>query len=101
MDKIKPTREDILATINKIIEEDYDDTYYPYEPINESNLLTDSEMDSFAYAIFWLSVSTKYKIIPDYSNSLEKEKGMDIAFGAVPVCQYCRLCRGDPAQVEL
>ena len=74
MDKIKPTREEILATINKIIEEDYDDTYNPYEPINESNLLTDSEMDSFAYAIFWLSISTKYKIIPDYSNSLEKEK---------------------------
>ena len=52
MDKIKPTREDILATINKIIEEDYDDTYYPYEPLTEDNLLLDSNMDSFSYAMF-------------------------------------------------
>ena len=62
MDKTKPTREDILATINKIIEEDYDDTYYPYEPLTEDNLLLDSNMDSFSYTMFWLNVQEPYNL---------------------------------------
>ena len=68
MDKIKPTREDILATINKIIEEDYDDTYYPYEPLSEEDLLTDSLMDSFSYTMFWMNISQDYKIVKETGN---------------------------------
>ena len=68
-------REEILKTINKIIEEDYDDTYYPYEPLNENNLLSDSNMDSFSYLVFWLNIEQpynlrikrKYKSIDDYT----------------------------------
>ena len=61
-------REDILATINKIIEEDYDDTYYPYEPLTEDNLLSDSNMDSFGYAMFWMNISQDYKIVKETGN---------------------------------
>lgn len=55
-------REDVLDYINKVIEEDYDDTYYPYEPLSEENLLTDSLMDSFSYAMFWLNVQESYNL---------------------------------------
>lgn len=67
-------REDILLAINKIIEEDYDDTYYPYEPLKEENLLTDSLMDSFSYTMFWLGISAKYSIILKDDNLSEDDK---------------------------
>ena len=68
MDKIKPTREEILEYINKIIKEDYDDTYYPYEPLSEEDLLSDSNMDSFGYAMFWMNISQDYKIVKETGN---------------------------------
>ena len=61
-------REEILEYINKIIKEDYDDTYYPYEPLSEENLLSDSNMDSFGYAMFWMNISQDYKIVKETGN---------------------------------
>ena len=67
-------REKILETINKIIEEDYCDAWGTYKPINEDNLLSDSNMDSFSYSMFWLNIQEpynlrikrKYKTIEEY-----------------------------------
>ena len=56
-------RKEILEFINKIIEEEHGN------PVTEDSLLTDSEIDSFGYAMFWLSVNQKYGI--------EEIKGID------------------------
>ena len=61
-------REEILEYINKIIKEDYHDTYYPYEPLSENDLLSDSNMDSFGYAMFWMNISQDYKIVKETGN---------------------------------
>ena len=68
MESLKLSREEILEHINKIIKEDYDDTYYPYEPLTEDNLLSDSNMDSFGYAMFWMNISQDYKIVKETGN---------------------------------
>ena len=66
--KTFPTRQEILEKINKIIEEDYCEAWGTYNPINEENLLTDSLMDSFAYAMFWMNISQDYKIVKETGN---------------------------------
>ena len=75
MDKIKPTREEILETINKIIKEDFP-CNWEFKEVAENDLLIDSNMDSFGYVIFWLNlkepynlrVKRKYKSIEEYPN---------------------------------
>ena len=59
----KKNRKEILEFINKIIEEEHGNS------LTEDNLLTDSEIDSFGYAMFWLSINQNYKI--------EEIKGID------------------------
>ena len=56
-------RQEILEFINKIIEEEHGN------PVTEDSLLTDSEIDSFGYAVFWLELNSNYKI--------EEMKGLD------------------------
>ena len=56
-------RQEILEFINKIIEEEHGKT------VTEDNLLTDSEIDSFGYAVFWLEINSNYQ--------LEEIKGLD------------------------
>ena len=56
-------RKEILEFINKIIEEEHGN------PVTEDSLLTDSEIDSFGYAMFWLSINQNYGI--------EEIKGID------------------------
>lgn len=56
-------RQEILEFINKIIEEEHGN------PVTEDSLLTDSEIDSFGYAVFWLELNNNYKI--------EEIKGLD------------------------
>ena len=56
-------RKEILEFINKIIEEEHGNL------ITEDSLLTDSEIDSFGYAMFWLSINQNYGI--------EEIKGID------------------------
>ena len=59
----KNKRKEILEFINKIIEEEHGN------PLTEDSLLTDSEIDSFGYAVFWLELNSNYKI--------EEIKGLD------------------------
>lgn len=59
----KKKRKEILDFINKILTEEHGNV------LTENNLLTDSEIDSFGYAIFWLEINNNYK--------LEEIKGID------------------------
>ena len=68
MDKIKPTREDILASINKLILEEHNNL------LNETNLLIDSDMDSLGYIIFWLNLANDFSIVPSQNNLTEQDK---------------------------
>lgn len=47
-------RESILETINETIETEHG------KPLAEDNVLSDSELDSFGYAIFWIAIEEKY-----------------------------------------
>ena len=67
MDKIKPTREEILKTINKIIKEDFP-CNWEFKEVSENDLLSDSNMDSFGYAMFWMNISQDYKIVKETGN---------------------------------
>ena len=67
MNKTKPTREDILATINKIIKEDFP-CNWEFKEVAENDLLSDSNMDSFGYAMFWMNISQDYKIVKETGN---------------------------------
>ena len=67
MDKIKPTREEILKTINKIIKEDFP-CNWEFKEVAENDLLSDSNMDSFGYAMFWMNISQDYKIVKETGN---------------------------------
>ena len=67
MDKIKPTREEILETINKIIKEDFP-CNWEFKEVAENDLLSDSNMDSFGYAMFWMNISQDYKIVKETGN---------------------------------
>lgn len=68
MDKIKPTREEILASINKLILEEHNNL------LNETNLLIDSDMDSLGYIIFWLNLANDFSIVPSQNNLTEQDK---------------------------
>ena len=67
MNKTKPTREEILETINKIIKEDFP-CNWEFKEIAENDLLSDSNMDSFGYAMFWMNISQDYKIVKETGN---------------------------------
>lgn len=60
-------REEILSFINKIIKIEHG------QEIQEDDLLEKSQIDSFAYAIFWLEIQDKYilKIKRKYKNEDE------------------------------
>ena len=47
---MEKSREEILADINKIIEQEHG------KNVTEDSLLTDCDIDSFGYAILWLEV---------------------------------------------
>ena len=49
-------RQEILEFINGIIKEEHG------TPLMEEQLLTDSNIDSFGYAIFWLEIHEHYKL---------------------------------------
>lgn len=59
-------RREILKDVNKIIKEEHG------KELKEDNLLSDSSMDSFAYAIFWLEIGEKYRVINGGSKALNK-----------------------------
>ena len=67
MNKTKPTREEILKTINKIIKEDFP-CNWEFKEVAENDLLSDSNMDSFGYAMFWMNISQDYKIVKETGN---------------------------------
>ena len=67
MNKTKPTREEILETINKIIKEDFP-CNWEFKEVAENDLLSDSNMDSFGYAMFWMNISQDYKIVKETGN---------------------------------
>lgn len=48
------TREEILKYINKVVKKEHG------KPVTEDNCILDTELDSFSYAIFWLSLENKY-----------------------------------------
>lgn len=52
-------REEILKKINEIIVSEHG------EELKEDDLLINSQMDSFAYAIFWLSIDEEFKLFED------------------------------------
>ena len=56
-------RQEILEFINNIIEEEHGNK------LTEEQLMTDSNIDSFGYAVFWLGINHKYNI--------EEIKGLD------------------------
>ena len=66
-------RNEILKTINEIIKEDFP-CNCKYTEIKEDDLLTDSNMDSFGYAMFWLQIAEKYPILKDIESLDDKEK---------------------------
>ena len=57
-------RVDVLNYINKVIKKERG------TEVTEDNVLTDSKLDSFSYAIFWLSLENKYGKF--YGDELEK-----------------------------
>lgn len=58
----------ILDRINEIIKEQQG------KALNEENLLTDSEMDSFSYAFFWAYINDEYpEFNNDYVNTINYE----------------------------
>lgn len=48
------TREEILKYINKVVKKEHG------KPVTEDSCILDTELDSFSYAIFWLSLENKY-----------------------------------------
>jgi len=47
-------REQILAILNETIETEHG------KPLYEENVLSDSELDSFGYALFWIAIEEQY-----------------------------------------
>lgn len=60
-------RIDILNYINKVIKKERG------KEVTEDSMLADSEIDSFSYAIFWLSLENKYGKF--YDDDLDKIPG--------------------------
>ena len=67
MESLKVSREEILETINKIIKEDFP-CNWEFKEVAENDLLSDSNMDSFGYAMFWMNISQDYKIVKETGN---------------------------------
>lgn len=70
-------RNDILKRINEIIKEDFP-CNWDYKEIKEENLLSDSNMDSFGYSIFWLNIADEYNILSNPSTLSETDKNKEI-----------------------
>lgn len=70
-------RNDILKRINEIIKEDFP-CNLDYKDIKEDDLLSDSNMDSFGYSIFWLNISDEYNILPNSKSLNEPDKNKEI-----------------------
>ncbi|QDF28991.1 hypothetical protein [Halarcobacter anaerophilus] len=60
---------EIIETINRILVEEN------AKPLkNENDLLIDSELDSFGYAILWIELNEEYKCFPvEYVNEIDYE----------------------------
>ena len=65
-------RKRILDVINKTIAEEMDTV-----PITEENFLYESNLDSFGYAVFWISLWENIKI--EFADELSNMKDKDIA----------------------
>ena len=68
MDKIKPTREEILETINKIIKDECYKINGCFFELTEESLLNNAGLDSFGYILFWMNISQDYKIVKETGN---------------------------------
>ncbi len=75
MDKIKPTREEILETINKIIKDECYKINGCFFELTEESLLNNAGLDSFGYILFWLSIEQEYKFTKenniDFVNNID------------------------------
>lgn len=49
-------REHILTNLNETIETEHG------KHVTEENVLTDSELDSFGYALFWIAIEEQYGV---------------------------------------
>lgn len=67
------TRKEILDIINGIILEEIDTV-----AVTEESKLSDSNLDSFGYAMFWVGLTTKLKEIKGVSLSKECIEGYDL-----------------------
>ena len=65
-------RKRILDVINKTLSEEMDTV-----PITEEHFLYESNLDSFGYAVFWISLSENIKL--EFANELSSMKDKDIA----------------------
>ena len=65
-------RKKILDVINKTITEEMNTV-----PITEENFLYESNLDSFGYAVFWISLWENIKI--EFADELSNMKDKDIA----------------------
>lgn len=70
-------RDNILKRINEIIKEDFP-CNLDYKEIKEDDLLSDSNMDSFGYSIFWLNIADEYNILSDATSLSESDKNKEI-----------------------
>ena len=75
MDKIKPTREEILEKINKIIKDECYKINGCFFELTEESLLNNAGLDSFGYILFWLSIEQEYKFTKenniDFVNNID------------------------------
>ena len=65
-------RKRILDVINKTLSEEMDTV-----PITEENFLYESNLDSFGYAVFWISLWENTKL--EFANELSSIEGKDIS----------------------
>lgn len=67
---MKYSNTDILSHINKIIKQEHGTR------VELDNLLIDSEIDSFGYAILFLELEDKYniKFTPEYAKDIDYKK---------------------------
>jgi len=59
-------RDEALEYINKIIVQEHG------VELSEECLLKDSQIDSFGYALFWLEISDRYKLLENQESLSEK-----------------------------
>lgn len=68
-------RIDILNYINKVIKKERG------KEVTEESTIADSELDSFSYALFWLSLENKYGKF--YDDEIEKIPMSEIKVGQI------------------